>query len=201
VYIALPKPYMFLILFLVLTGCRFDTEMKDYYYSGDEKQYFRKSSDWLTIQVGKDDLGRFPDMDLESFSINVRKTLIPERGFFWLEQEDGRPIDPYLSLLKEEVTVLRTFPAFYIIDEKGEKVHYIMTDMFHVKFRDDVTEEEIMKMNRLHKVEIMRSTDDNEFLLRLMEDSPLNTLEIANLYYEDSFTIWSLPDFFVPLQQ
>jgi hypothetical protein len=204
VHIAIPKPYAFLILVLTLTACRFDRgdiEMKDYYYSGDKKQYFRESDDWLTVQVGEDDLEKFLDMNLGSMSIYVRKALIPERGFFWLEQENGRPIDPYLILLEKEVTILRTFPAFFVFNEKGEKVHYIMTDIFHVRFRDDISEEEIMEMNRLHQVEIMRTMDENEYLLRLTEESSYNTLEVANLYYEDSLTIWSLPDFFVPLQQ
>jgi subtilisin family serine protease len=80
-------------------------------------------------------------------------------------------------------------------------MHYIMTDVFNVQFHEDVSRDEISKMNEKHNVEIIREGLENEYMLRLSESSELNTLEVANLYYEDKLTVWSLPDFDVRINR
>jgi hypothetical protein len=44
---------------------------------------------------------RYPD---------IKKTLVSERGIFWLEKLNSKGIDEALLQINKEVSVLRTFP-------------------------------------------------------------------------------------------
>jgi serine protease len=99
------------------------------------------------------------------------------------------------------VGVVRTFPGYYNLNESGDTMHYIMTDVFNVQFSEHVTEEEINDINERYSVEIINRGLENEFMLRLKEESELNTLEVSNIYYENGLTAWALPDFHVRINR
>lgn len=83
-----------------------------------------------------------------------------------------------------------------------------MIDEFCVRFKLDVPRDDIEALNEKHGVEVFlkdeqdqrQAREYNEYLLRVTEDSKLNALEAANLYYESTLTAWSVPNFFVNYQ-
>ncbi len=199
---AINKKILLLTLagFVLTGGCdKNDTTIeKDFYYSDNRKIYLEKAEHWLTVQVTEDGTEKFKDETLDKFDFEIRLRIYPERHFFWVEKRDGSKID--VNNLTEETNIVRTFPAYYkICDVGGDTIHYIMTDVFSVRFADDVSKEEVKKMNEQYFVEIINTGFDNEYCLRLTEKSSLTTLEVANIYYEDDLTIWSLPSFLVPI--
>ncbi len=167
---------------------------QDFYYSDNRKIYLEKAEHWLTVQVTEDGTEKFKDETLDKFDLKERLRIYPEHHFFWVEKRDGSKID--VNNLTEETNIVRTFPAYYnICDVVGDTIHFIITDFFHVRFADDVSIEDVKKMNEQYFVEIISTGFDNQYILRLIEKSPLTTLEAANIYYEDDLTIWSLPSF------
>jgi thermitase len=166
---------------------------QDFYYSDGRKIYIEKADNWITVQYFKEDLDGIHDDIHGNGTFVIRKELIPERGIFWLEIDKDSPID--IGILEDDVRVVRTFPAYYFIDSVGDTNYHIMSDIFHVRFAEDVSEEDVHQMNEKHFVEIVKKGLRNEYLLRITEGSQLTTLDAANLYYESEKTLWSLPDF------
>jgi subtilisin family serine protease len=169
---------------------------QDYYYSNNERHYIERAENWVTVQVKPEDTVRFGNIVNEEPFLKIRKTLVPGRGIYWLEQMD-RPVGKALERLKEEVCIVRVFPGFYNLNEAGDSMHYIMSDVFNVQFRDNVSDRAIRRISDRYHVEIISEGLENEYVLRLTEESPLNTLDISNLFYEEKLTVWSLPDFYV----
>jgi serine protease len=191
------KTFTAIFLFVIMTISVFG---QDFYYSNNSKYSLLQAENWTIIQVQENYSDTLWNKSLESMSFTVRKRLIPERGFLWLEKKDKSIIDSSIDRLKEEIPIVRIFPAYYSIDDVGDTIYNIMTDIFHVKFVDNLPEEEIKRMNKDYFVEIIEKLWGNEYLLRVTEESPLNTLEVANLYYESRLTVWSLPDFYVRIK-
>jgi serine protease len=183
-------------LFLIIS-----VKGQDYYYSNNERNYLNKAGHWFTVQVKEADTVRFRNMVLGDSSLRIHETLISERGIFWLEQDDSAEVEEVISMLREAVGVVRSFPGYYNLNESGDTMHYIMTDIFNVQFGEHVTEEEINDVNEKYSVEIINRGLENEFMLRLKEESAFNTLEISNIYYENGLTAWSLPDFHVRINR
>lgn len=152
---------------------------QDYYYSNNRKIYLEKAVHWLTVQVSEDSVDIFRSKTLNSLNIKEIGRLLPERHFFWVEKRDGSEIET--NKFAAETNIVRTFPAYFIIDGVSDTLHYILYDVFHVRFADDVSTEEVIKINQQYFVEIISKGYDNEYLLRLTERSLLSTLEISNI--------------------
>ena len=174
---------------------------QDFYYSNNRKYYLEKAEHWATIQVKEKDINNFKSKNIEKLSLYLRQELYADRGFFWLEMNDHSSIDETIDLLKEEIEIVRVFPAYYSIDSDNDTIHIIMSDYFHVRFKENVPIEDINELNEQYFVEIANNTFlDNVYRLRLTEESFLNTLEVANIYYENDMTVYSVPDFFVNIK-
>ena len=72
----------------------------------------------------------------------------------------------------------------------------VLTEEFIVKFDPNVSEAEIDAFNALNCVEVARKLRWTElYVLRVKDPKNMNTLEIANMYYENPITIFSVPNF------
>jgi len=84
--------------------------------------------------------------------------------------------------------------AYPIFDYPSSEI--VLTDQFIVKFYPSVSEAEIDAFNTLNAVEIARKIEGIEhYILRVTDPKNMNTLKIANLYYENPITIFSSPNF------
>ncbi len=184
------------IIFFISLMLGISAICQDFFYSDNRKIYFEKAEHWLTVQVTEDGIDKFRDETLDKYGLKERMHLLPDSdsNFFWIEKRDGSKIE--VKNLQGETNIVRTFPAYYNINHVGDTIHSIITDVFHVRFADDVLKEDVKKMNEQYFVEIISTGFDNQYLLRLTEKSSLTTLEVANIYYEYDLTIWSLPAFF-----
>jgi serine protease len=174
---------------------------QEFYYSNNEKHYLSKATNWLSVQVKAEDSLKFIEKIGHQEMVSIKEHLIPERGIFWLQLEQSAMLAEDLAEIKKELDILRTFQGYYKTDGSGDTMHYIMTDVFNVQFSNDVTPDQIKAINERYSVEILGEGLENEYMLRLKETSELSTLEVANIYYIEGLTEWSLPDFHVSISR
>jgi len=188
----------------IIIGCLFlfasALKGQDYYYSDNRKIHFEKASHWIVVQVAEEDRPGFERIVAQVGALHIKQALEPDRGIYWLRTVGQTEVKTALSELGKRVEILRTIPAYFSANVKGDTTRFIMSDEFRVKFHSHVTITEIEEMNAEYGVEILNSNKYDEYTLRVTEHSPFNTLEIANLYYENDLTIWSLPDFLADIR-
>lgn len=81
----------------------------------------------------------------------------------------------------------------YLVDQQLEAV---LTDEFMVQFTDGISETRIDSLNKANNVSIIRHS-----LYYLLRVSPkTDVLEMANAYYETGLTVFSHPNFLMPVQ-
>lgn len=168
---------------------------QDYFYTDGQKIYLERAHQWIGVQISNVDLDlllKEPDFS----AIRIRQTLHRRDGIFWLEHIDDKPIGTSIDQLREKVNIQRIFPAYYRLNHREDVIPYIIYDEFRVKFVENISEEEIKKLNERYSVSIVAKGFDNEYTLKVDETRGLSTIEIANIYYENDLTIWSIPDFY-----
>jgi len=71
-----------------------------------------------------------------------------------------------------------------------------------VRFKLDVKEEQITKYNQSEKVEVVKKNPhvEQQYLLRVTEESELNALEMANRYQESGIVVFAHPNFLVHME-
>jgi len=80
-------------------------------------------------------------------------------------------------------------------------IRLILTDELLVKFKPDVTEEQIEALNALHNVEVIKKyPSTNRYLLRVKDPTNMNTLTTSNIYYESPLTEGAIPNFIMFLR-
>ena len=176
------------------------TFAQDYYYSDNRKLNLTKSNNWIVVQISEQDKNIFKGAITDISAAHVKQNLKPERGIYWLEIFEGNDILNTLNQIQKRVRIIRTIPAYLMANEAGDTARFIMSDEFHVKFHPHVTRTEIDTVNAQYGVEILNYNEYDEYILRVKEDSPYNTLELANLYYESDLTVWSLPNFMADIR-
>jgi len=99
--------------------------------------------------------------------------------------------------LPETCSVDAATPVFTF----GGASETLLTDTFIVSFQPDTTEDQIEALNRAHGVEVVEVKEHHgydipsRYLLRAVGASLLETLDVANAYYEDPLTRYSVPNF------
>lgn len=80
--------------------------------------------------------------------------------------------------------------------------HLVVADEFIVKFKEDVSEFDILRFNMTNSVIVARKgpTPDS-LVLKVTRQSMLNALEMANLYYEQGMAVYSHPNFIRMVQR
>lgn len=91
--------------------------------------------------------------------------------------------------------LVETVGEVYLYGEA--KSFLILTDEFVVKFKPEVTGEQIKSFNATKKVKIVSRSKNvkNQFVLRISPESEGNALSIANQYYESELTEFAHPNF------
>ncbi|MBN2227659.1 MAG: S8 family serine peptidase [candidate division Zixibacteria bacterium] len=116
---------------------------------------------------------------------------------FWIYHVNPEwSIENTLSSLQSYPSLTFAFPVY--VSEKGA-VHKL-NDLFIVSFREAVTQETIDSIYSYYDVTQIEGPLEITGSRRvvLTEDSPGNTLEIANLFYESGLVNYSQPAMFVP---
>lgn len=173
------------------------TDPNFYYYSSGRKYALTLSTEKLAV--------RFK----QGLTIEEQKALVesePDLGLFYQRGESATLrliILPLSEGLTEEnvIETLKTLNArqkievaYPIFDLPNSKI--VLTDEFIVKFAPDVSKSEIDAFNTLNGVEIARKIERiQHYILRVKAPQNMNTLKIANLYYENPITIFSVPNF------
>lgn len=129
--------------------------------------------------------------NLKPFSERVE---YPDLGLVAFMVKEGVREDDVLQTidnLNEKEKVEFATPVF----NPGQEI--APTNKFSVKFESSVTEEEIAAFNSANYVEVVEKLEwlQNGYILRVIEGSPLDNLQMANLYYESSLTTSSQPHF------
>lgn len=177
------------------------TFAQDYYYSDNRKLNLTKSDNWIVVQISKQDKNVFTKAMTDISAAHIKQNLKPERGIYWLEISEGNDILNTLNQIQKRVRIRRTIPAYLMANETGDTARFIMSDEFHVKFHTHVTRTEIDAINAQYGVEILNYNEYDEYILRVKEELPYTTLDLANLYYESDLTIWSLPNFLADIRR
>lgn len=167
-------------------------------------------------------------MDKNRIAVKFKKTVPMERVYSFLptfrqlsapreleKQELARANIFFISLaepltrlnMKELKTnmkrseLVETVGAVYLYGEA--KSYLILTEEFVVKFKPEVTGEQIESFNASKKVEIISrsKTVKNQFVLRTTPESEGNALIIANQYYESELTEFAHPNFITTFER
>lgn len=184
---------MIALVLLICAASSF-TNAQEYYYSNSKKNYLTRSNNDVVILAPGFDSGQLSNA-IQSSNIQV-KNLDANRGFFLLSDLDRqqRVLNP--NRLFDNVQIKKTMGAYYFGDSSGDTPDLYLTDEFRVKFKVEVTEEQIRKLNKLHDVQIVDrktivlnkssgETKRGRYILRTSNSSSLSALELANLYYEN----------------
>jgi len=85
------------------------------------------------------------------------------------------------------------FNPFYLMHDS---IDFVVGQTFCCQFFDNISAGTIDSLNLVYKVEVEGADQfvHNNFLLKVTDSSPGNVVEIANIYYETGFAVFSLPN-------
>ncbi|MCK4826073.1 S8 family serine peptidase, partial [bacterium] len=192
------KSSMFHLIFLVFFPLCLIAQ--DFYYGNQQKISLIKAQDRLVLQIQETDASIVQNNVHRFSSIQEMRPLRPQRGIYQFNLSTEASKDKAQTDLENSFTIIRSIPVYYRIDPVGERYEFIMFDEFVVKFNESVSPNDIYAFNDQYNVEILRSNQWNEYVLRVKENATLNTLEIANIYYSDPQTIWAHPNFMADIR-
>lgn len=171
------KPVVFIIAGLLFTMSVHAQEY--YYYSNKQQIHFSESDKWIVVQISEEVRPEFVRAVEQTGLLQVKEVLNAQRGVYWLEIRQRASLNAALNRLRTVTKILRTIPAYFTLDERGDTARFIMTDEFHVKFHPHVTRAQIEQLNAQYGVEIIGASIYDEYILRVIAQSTLNTLELA----------------------
>lgn len=179
------------------------SEDSDLYYSDF---YYYSSGRKITLPLSKEMLAVWfkREVPLEQQKAIVE---LEQHLALFSEREELLIFKLTLLPLREGITQENVIETITRLDTKSEvefavpvfhfpDAELILTDEFIVKFKPGVSEEEIEVFNTLNNVEILGQPEwPGRYILRVKDPTNMNTLKIANLYYENPITEYSVPNF------
>ena len=179
-----------ILLLILLTSSTYGQTA--YYYSDGGKLFLDISSREIVAKL-TDQAKQNIDMFVKSDPA-FDTTKIPEpriNGFFSVYLRPEVDIADLLTRLDTNTYVLAANPLCLL-----DSTEFVITDEFIVKFNPVIPRSEIDSFNAVHNIVVTDSLTliRNLFLLKITPASDFNTLDMANLYYEDSRTIYSVPN-------
>ncbi len=107
-----------------------------------------------------------------------------------------------LNIDLQSSNLFKSIGKVFTLQSKPES-DLILTEEFVVKFKPDITREQIDQFNVNKRVEIVSSSEyvKNQFILRVRSDSEVDALTIANQYYESDFTEFAHPNFITAFER
>ena len=98
-----------------------------------------------------------------------------------------------ISFLGSHPKIDFSMPSYSSEDSDILLSRLFIGDEFVVKSdRDSVTVHDFFS---LYAVYVLRHNERGEYVLRITKESPMNTLDMANSFYENELFVWSHPDF------
>lgn len=188
--------FVYLLSFSVSNGTEY------YYYGNRQKIYLTKSEQFVSVQFGDSNYSEI-EKAVNLSGLILEQNIKPEKSIMLLGLNSFSQIDTALNYLSNKIEVIRNFPSFHSIMQRGgqpDTFHIFLTDEFIVKFFDNTSVSEIDSINELFDVEILGSNEYNEYHLSIKETSAYSTLELANIYYESNLTEWSHPNFLTEIR-
>jgi subtilisin-like proprotein convertase family protein len=103
----------------------------------------------------------------------------------------------YLNLIKSNIAINSNVKQVGMCFTAGDKVLHLTTDEVIVKFKENVSRNDIQNLNRLFKTEIIEqvSSFENTFLLSVNSSSVDNVFEVSNKYSLTQFVEYAQPNF------
>ena len=183
---------------IIVTLSSIGTSQDLYYWGGNQKIPLQKSDRWVAIQVREQDKpGLGQNTTLAGLQINGE--INSARAIYYLEVSQPVALDNAIGALRNRIGVRRTFPS-YVNVANGDTSKLILFDEFAVKFHDGMRLSVIDSLDALFGVEILRSNQWGEYLMRVKETSPFATLDVANFYYESGYADWTQPNFLADIR-
>jgi subtilisin family serine protease len=191
--------FTFLFLALFSFQKQFFAQSK-FYYSQNEKIFLSTSSESIIIKF-KDEIGV---NDINTF-INTKEYLkdseqLPQniaQHFYKLIFQPNADIPKLIKELKSDSRIEFVDNVYKINDLEAIPFY-----RFLIRFKPEVTEEQIEALNIKHHVEIEKTGNvvNDYYKLRITAYSDLNVVDMAKLYYETLPAVWSHPDFIIPIE-
>ncbi len=171
-----------------------------YYYADGERMPLTIATDYLAVRLEADaDAAALlaPVAALVDAPSWRQTESFPRHGILLIRLPDEQTTEGRLEsehLLAARSEVRSVTPVFTVGEEKYLT---ILLDEFVVRFRPEVSAEEIAALNEQHGVEVVREDryEANQFILRVTAASQVDALEAANLYHESALTLWAAPNF------
>jgi subtilisin family serine protease len=156
------------------------------YYADGKDALLEYSDEIVTVKFKKDTATQ----QMQEIALKYSVVLIPDSlltrllpDFKKMRVPAGQPRDRFIKELLQEASVGYVTPLCFM--EDGE---YILTNKIFVRFKPGVTEQEIEAFNSQHPVTVIhkyqRLDGGYRYHLRINLDSPLNAVDLLNLYYD-----------------
>ena len=171
-------------------------EVPDFYYYYDERIYLNLSTELISIcfedhisNAEKTALIR-EDPILEDLS---NETL--PYGLVLIETKQGldsNDISESIERLNELPEIKYITPVFQSVSVK-----LILMDEFIVRFRPDITKQQIEAMNKENGIAVVSKSPyrQNRYVLRIINPKDKNAIKVANFYNENQQTKYACPNF------
>ncbi len=166
-----------------------------FYYYQDQPQYLNLDNKNITLittllkseEELRDELQQFTGLAID----RVRNT-ISQFDFQLVFSQDLSESDLF--------DVLNQINTLSYIDMAGpvllyDNIQQGVTNLFTVRFREQVTEQQIETLNDQYDVEIMRRKPNRIFLMKVDKSTELNGLSVSNIYYDSGLVEWAEPNF------
>lgn len=87
--------------------------------------------------------------------------------------------------------------------ETTQDLQLVPTDEFNVRFKPDVTPEQIAEFNQRNQVAVVRQSQYSaqEYILRITDPDARDVIDVANTYYESDLTEWAEPNFLTEIRK
>lgn len=187
-----------LIILLLLITCTLSAQNNFYYYQG-EKVYLNEKNDKLLVKLSKEaNKARLLNLIHSDFSVEIvskGKTEETIALFIILEAKNKKNL-PVITIDKYQKSsdVISALPMLEYKDGKLQG----LTDEFIVKLNAGSSIEQLQNLVKEKNCSILKENDfvKNQFLISVSKTSSLNSLQLANFFYETGLFEFSEPNFY-----
>lgn len=173
-------------------------QIPDFYYYYSEKIYLNLSTEMITVSF-EETISKEKRKDLitaDPLLKDISDKPLPF-GLVLVATKEGsnkEAITQVIERLNKSPEVKYSTPVF-----GSGNVKLVLMDQFVVRFKANITEEDIRVLNEENGVVVVRKSPyrHNRYVLRVMNPKDKNAIEIANIYNQDPRVKYATPDFVV----
>jgi subtilisin family serine protease len=179
-------------------------QSKEYYYVGDKKVKLNKLPDSFALKYKQDVPSHAIEkklLDIPDIADAEERKAMPVNRLVIVTLPQSRRLEDVkgsIRSLEDDDSVEFVVPVY---KEPQSGLRMIATDEITVRFKSDVSEEAINKLNKKTGVEIIKKDQfaPNQYTLKVKD--PKETLAIANKYHESKLTEFAEPNFFSEIKK